>query len=238
MQANLQDQQTLLKISEIDTDIARAMLGKEQLLDATEIARAREELFAIADQLIDARNRVAELDSELSRFEADLGLVEKRIQRDRDALGSTSSAKDVQGIEHELDTLAKRKSDLEDQELGIMEALEIERAELARIENSKEEVSARLSSLEAALAKDVAALDEQAANLKNLRVKTMATLSPELASAYQLKAARGVAVGRLIGRECGACRLSITATDFDDITSQAADSLPQCPNCSAFLVRS
>lgn len=238
LQANLQDQQTLLKISEIDVELSRAALTRKQLIDSTEIIEAREEVLVIADQLIDARNRVADLEAELSRFEVDLDLVEKRIIKDREALRSTSSAKDAQGIEHELDTLAKRKGDLEDIELGIMEALEVERKNLERVEASKAEAAEKISLLEKNLSDAVLAVDNQISELNQRRQFTLSTLNPELANAYESKAARGVAAGRLNGRECGACRLSITATDYDDIASKPSDFLPQCPNCSAFLVRS
>ena len=65
----------------------------------------------------------------------------------------------------------------------------------------------------------------------------VAELDSEIATAYERKASRGVAVGRLVGRECGACRLSITATNLDEILALPVDEVAECPNCQAFLVR-
>jgi hypothetical protein len=194
--------------------------------------------LALSDHLIDARNRVGDLELELKRSENDLELVESRIAKDNQRLSSTSSAKDAQGIEHELNTLAKRKSELEDTELGIMEVLETVRAELSEAEKAKAAAENELTQLRSALATNTAELDSARAELSSKRSALVGLIEPELAMAYQRKADRNVAAGRLVGRECGACRLSITATNLEEILALPADEIAECPNCQAYLVRS
>ena len=238
MKANLQDQKRLLELVELDLNLVRNSSDKSKLLAATEIQLASERALALSDQLIDTRNKVGDLELELKRSENDLELVENRIARDNERLATTSSAKDAQGIEHELTTLAKRKSDLEDAELGTMEALEAVRAELLTAEIAKAEAEAELTSLRSALSTNTAELDSQRQDLSSKRTALIGLIDPELAVAYQRKADRGVAVGKLIGRECGACRLSITATNLEEIVALPADEIAECPNCQAYLVRS
>ena len=238
MKANLQDQKRLLELVELDLNLVRNSSDKSKLLAATEIQLASERALALSDQLIDIRNKVGDLELELKRSENDLELVENRIARDNERLATTSSAKDAQGIEHELTTLAKRKSDLEDAELGTMEALEAVRAELLTAEIAKAEAEAELTSLRSALSTNTAELDSQRQDLSSKRTALIGLIDPELAVAYQRKADRGVAVGKLIGRECGACRLSITATNLEEIVALPADEIAECPNCQAYLVRS
>lgn len=238
MKANLQDQKRLLELVEIDLSLVRNAGDKAKLLSATAISEANEKALALSDHLIDARNRVGDLELELKRSENDLELVENRIAKDNQRLSSTSSAKDAQGIEHELTSLAKRKSELEDTELGIMEDLETVRAELDEAEKAKAAAEQELTRLRSALATDTAGLDSVRAELSSKRSALVGLVEPELAAAYQRKADRNVAAGKLVGRECGACRLSITATNLEEIVALPADEIAECPNCQAYLVRS
>jgi predicted nucleic acid-binding Zn-ribbon protein len=238
VKANLQDQKRLLELVEIDLSLVRNAGDKAKLLSATAISEANEKALALSDHLIDARNRVGDLELELKRSENDLELVENRIAKDNQRLSSTSSAKDAQGIEHELTSLAKRKSELEDTELGIMEDLETVRAELSVAEKAKTAAEQELTRLRSALATDTAELDSARAELSSKRSALVGLIEPELAAAYQRKADRNVAAGKLVGRECGACRLSITATNLEEIVALPADEIAECPNCQAYLVRS
>ena len=238
MKANLQDQKRLLELVDLDLSLVRNAGDKAKLLSATAISEANEKALALSDHLIDARNRVGDLELELKRSENDLELVENRIAKDNQRLSSTSSAKDAQGIEHELNTLAKRKSELEDTELGIMEVLETVRAELSAAEKAKASAENELTQLRSALATNTAELDSARAELSSKRSSLVSLIEPELAVAYQRKADRNVAAGRLVGRECGACRLSITATNLEEILALPADEIAECPNCQAYLVRS
>jgi len=238
VKANLQDQKRLLELVDLDLSLVRNAGDKAKLLSATAISEANEKALALSDHLIDARNRVGDLELELKRSENDLELVESRIAKDNQRLSSTSSAKDAQGIEHELNTLAKRKSELEDTELGIMEVLETVRAELSEAEKAKAAAENELTQLRSALATNSAELDSARTELSSKRSALVGLIEPELAMAYQRKADRNVAAGRLVGRECGACRLSITATNLEEILALPADEIAECPNCQAYLVRS
>lgn len=237
MKANLQDQKRLLELVELDLALVKNAGDRGKLLAAKDVQTASERALALSDKLIDARNRVGDLELELRRSETDLELVENRIAKDNQRLATTSSSKDAQGIEHELITLAKRKSDLEDAELEIMEALDGVRSELAVAESAKALAESELGRLRQELASSTADLDAQRAELSVTRASLVALISPELAAAYQRKADRAVAVGRLTGRECGACRISITATNLEEIVALPADEIAECPNCQAYLVR-
>jgi len=237
VKANLQDQKRLLELVQFDLDLVKNATDRAKLLAASDIQIASEKALTLSDQLIDARNKVGDLELELKRSENDLELVENRIAKDNQRLSTTSSSKDAQGIEHELTALAKRKSELEDAELGIMEELDKVRAELVAAESAKSLAESELSALRAALDSTTSTLEAQRADLTAKRVALVGLIDPELAVAYQRKADRAVAVGRLTGRECGACRISITATNLEEIVALPADEISECPNCQAYLVR-
>ncbi len=237
MRANPQDQKSLLELVRLDLDLIRNSAEKAKLVDSDEIEKASAVALALSDEVIDARNRVGDLELELKRSESDLELVEKRIAKDQERLVTTSSPKDAQGIEHELGSLSKRKSDLEDAELDVMENLDQARLVLAAVTEQRIVAEKHLAQLHDDLTMSVSSLEKNRANLISSREALIATLDSGLATAYERKASRGVAVGRLVGRECGACRLSITATNLDEIISLPSDEIAECPNCQAYLVR-
>jgi uncharacterized protein len=238
LKANLQDQKSLLELARLDLELVRNASEKAKLLASTQIESTSNLGLDLSDQLIDARNRVGDLELELKRSENDLELVENRISKDKERLATTSSPKDAQGIEHELTSLAKRKSELEDAQLAILEVLGLVRSELIAATQNKQDAEQELSRLEQELASNLNELEAKRSELVATRQKLVATLDPELSTAYQRKADRGSSAGKLIGRECGACRLSITATNLDEIIALPSDEIAECPNCQAYLVRS
>lgn len=237
MKANLQDQQTLIAISEIDLALVKNRTDRAKLESSEAVQVANQRVFDLSDLLIDHRNRVGELELELKRSENDLELVETRIAKDRQRLANTSSAKDAQGIEHELESLAKRKSELEDLELNVMEQLEQARTQLESTSLEKQEAERELVEINRNFESQLKSIEEEHLELTDKHQKLVSILSVELAEVYRKKSSRSLAVGRLTGRECGACRISITATNLDEINALPADEIAECPNCQAFLVR-
>jgi hypothetical protein len=238
MIASLADQKQLLALAAHDVELARINNSRKQAQAETELDEASSETLRLSDLLIDARNAVGDLEMELSRAEADLELVANRITKDKQLLSSTSSAKDAQGIEHELNTLASRRSELEDAQLQIMELLESAQLNHENLKREKQAADETLGALQRRINSELADLTSQAEKIQTERKSIITSIDQGLASAYERKYSRGVAVGRLSGRDCGACRLSITATSFEELMALPAEELAECPNCQAFLVRS
>jgi len=237
MIASLNDQKQLLALAALDVELARISNSRKQAQAEAELEAASADTLRLSDLLIDARNAVGELEMELGRAEADLELVANRINKDKQLLSSTSSSKDAQGIEHELSTLAARRSELEDTQLQIMELLESAQQEHEKLKLEKQAADERLAALEQRVASELADLGSQAEKIQTERKSVISSIDQELAAAYERKFSRGVAAGRLSGRDCGACRLSITATSFEELMALPSEELAECPNCQAFLVR-
>ena len=238
MIASQTDQKQLLAIAAFDVELARISNSRKQAQAESELEAASAETLRLSDSLIDARNAVGDLEMELGRAEADLELVGKRITKDKQLLRSTSSAKDAQGIEHELGTLDTRKSELEDAQLQIMELLELAQKNHEQLSQEKLAADAQLAAVQERISTELADLSSQAEKVQTERKSAISSIDQELAGAYERKYSRGVAVGRLTGRDCGACRLSITATSFEELMALPSEELAECPNCQAFLVRS
>lgn len=237
MQANKDQASDLLELVRLEIEQRRAKDELAKLTSGSETEALREQQRALAAKFIDSRNQLESIELELSRAETDLNLVESRIARDAERLAGSTSGRDAQGLQSELESLKARKSDLEDFELSILERKEEARAEFDAISSEKTQLDSALSDAESDVEQRIIKLRSGLEIQSNDHARILARLPQDLAEAYTKKSSRGVAAGRLLGRQCGACQITITATDFDAISAQPADQLPTCPECQAFLVR-
>lgn len=237
MKASENQQAELLGLANLDLEISRTRTNLNNLTSGNAFSDLRSAQRDCAAQLIESRNALDQVELDLARAEADLKLVEQRIEKDAAALNATSSSKDAQGIQSELETLKKRKSELEDLELAILERKEEVEATYKTVLTDKqaidEELAAKESANEAEIMKLRSGLDLSTAQ----RSQQASRIDEELIALYEKKSSRGLAVGRLLGRECGACRMTIGATALAEINAMPRDEIATCPDCQAILIR-
>ena len=237
MKATESQQADLLSLANLDLEISRSKSSIKNLSSGSQFSELRAVQRDLAAKLIDARNALDTVELELKRSEADLALVEQRIAKDQTRLNSTNNSKDAQGIQSELESLARRKSDLEDIEIAILDQHEAAKAVFATVSVDKAAVDEELSKSEAANEAEIMKLRSGLDLMTQDRAQQVARIAPELIELYEKKASRGVPVARLIGRECGACRISLGATAFNELESVARDDIATCPECQAILIR-
>jgi predicted nucleic acid-binding Zn-ribbon protein len=153
--------------------------------------------------------------------------------------GLVTSPKDLERMSQELVSLARRISELEDQELEVMERLETaqgERARLARRLDAIDAQIAELSSSRDATAGDVAT---EAEALTAERKVTASGVPADLLTLYdKIRAQKGgVGAARLVRRRCTGCSLDLTAADLGAIARAPLDEVIRCEECNRILVR-
>ena len=237
MKASEAQQADLLSLANLDHEISRSKAAIKNLSSGAQFADMREAQRGLAAKLINARNALDTVELELKRSETDLELVEQRIAKDIARLNTTNNSKDAQGIQSELESLKRRKSDLEDIELAILEQKEESSAAYATVASDKSIVDAELSDAEARNEAELVKLRSGLDLLSNDRAQQAARLSTELMELYEKKASRGVPVGRLVGRDCGACHISLGATALNEVQALPRDEVATCPECQAILIR-
>jgi predicted nucleic acid-binding Zn-ribbon protein len=164
--------------------------------------------------------------------------VDARIARDTERLQASSSVKDVAALEQELAALAKRKSDLEDIELAVMEvndekerALNDSRGALADLD---ERIAEATSAREAALG-DV---DTERQHAEANRSTIAAKIPAELLDLYEKQRSRyGVGASLLQGGVSLAAGVALNASDMAAVRAASAYDVLICPESSAILVR-
>lgn len=240
MKSEVAQQQSLLKLAEVDAELGRlahrcAHLPEQQRYDQ-----------ALADQRV-AADRVAvlgvaleDLDAEIAKLEGEVDGVRKREDRDRSLLdgGSVSDSRQLEELQHELGTLERRQSALEDSLLEVMERREqlaAEQAEArARLDECDTEAAAARQARDEALAGVEESRTERAAH----RAELAAAIAAELVDLYEKRrAATGVGAGLLQAGRCGACRIELDRGEIGRISAAEADEVLHCPECRAILVR-
>jgi len=237
MKASDAQQADLLGLATLDQDIARSKAAIKNLSSGAQFSELRAAQRELAAKLINARNALDTVELELKRSETDLSLVEQRIAKDLSRLNITTNSKDAQGIQSELESLNRRKSDLEDIELAILDEKEAAAAVFATVASDKSAIDDELSAGEARNEAEIMKLRSGLDLMTNDRAQQASRIPTELLELFEKKAARGVPAARLIGRECGACRISLGASAFNEVESLPHDEIATCPECQAILIR-
>lgn len=228
---------SLMELYEKQTHLVKLLAQLAELSSGRGLMALQDEILALATEVSAQRSLVEEGDREVERIAADLLLVENRIAKDDARLKTSSNPKDISGIQHEMETLAKRKDELETLELELMEGIDIKKAKLDQFLERK-----RVLESDLAVAKDSTrgAIDTLKAEIldQNNQVERLRTQpSADLLAIFDQRVVRGVPVGRLHKSTCGACNMSLTSTALTNLARIPSDELARCPECTAILVR-
>lgn len=237
MNAAPEHQRILLDVADLDRRIAQAERARTQPTQSSrinELSALRQEqlreLTALTGTREDAR-------TELVRLESDVKMAEQRRARDAERLAASANSKEAQALEHELASLAKRLSDLEDAELDVMGRVEDADAAVAAQQALIDATTAEGTQLTVQAKADVAAATELIAQLGRDRAAVAAPLPTDLLTEYTRRAAKATGAALLTRGTCEGCRMVLSSTDLNDIRRAEPDAVIFCPECGCILVR-
>lgn len=232
----------LLDLQAVDSELHAIMVKAKSLREServTSLLARRAQAIEAAKQL-DARGKNAA--SAVDAAETKVREIQAKIDRDTERLNRGGTAKDLMGIQHEIDTLTKQRGEAEDAQYRAMEHAEAVAADRER----------KLPLLRAADAQARDAVIERDQGLAELqdRHRELTAQRPERVSAVghdslvarydSLRNARGggrIAVARFERETCGACGTHMSPGDAQSIRNAPAGTIPTCIECSALLVR-
>lgn len=214
----------------------RATLPERLALAEQEAAIAR--LDIEVDEL---RARLADLDRSQRRIEDEVATLAAKGEAENKRLysGTVTSPRELQAMQEEIDGLARRQRDLEDNVLEIMEAGEPVREEVDRLESVREERAAEAARLGEVIAAGEAEIDAELAVVLGERDGIAADVPDDLLTMYERLRDRlgGVGVARLDGIQCTGCHLSLPATEVDAIRHATPGNVVFHEECGRILVR-
>jgi uncharacterized protein len=195
---------------------------------------------ALDSLLVRARTELGDIQREVSRAESDVQLVRDRAARDQARLDSgTGSAKDLQALQHELASLARRQSELEDVELEVMERAEDAESAVSQLDAERATLTAQLADLTRERDAALAQLDSEADTVGAPRADTVAGVGEDLVALYEKIRGQsgGLGAAPLRQRRCGGCQLELNTVDMNRIKAAAQDEVLRCEECRRILVR-
>jgi uncharacterized protein len=231
----------LLDLQAIDSHLDQLERRRRSLPEIVRIAELSARQRELADRLVLAQTDVEDLSREQRKADADVEQVKTRRSRDQVRLdsGQVGSPKELESLQHEVVSLDRRISELEDAELEVMEQLETAQATLTELRAASEGIEAELSA--ATDSRDVATsgIEAELADSRSERASTAAEIPADLLAAYDKlrRQSGGVGAAALHQKRCGGCRLEINPADLARMTAAPPEEVIRCEECGRILVR-
>jgi predicted nucleic acid-binding Zn-ribbon protein len=241
LKAERQAQLRLLDLQDLDSTLDQLRHRRRNLPELARIRDVEQKQATLADSLVVLRTTVDDLARDQRKADTDVEQARARQARDQERLdqGQVGSPKELERLQHELQTLDRRISDLEDAELEVMEQLENAEAELAELEELSEDLGRQFAEYERGRDEAFASIDTELEHTLASRDRAAAEITGDLVALYERLRANhgGVGAAELTGRRCGGCRLELNAADLRAIAAAAEDEVVRCEECGRILVR-
>jgi predicted nucleic acid-binding Zn-ribbon protein len=228
----------LLALQAVDTTADQLTHRRSHLPELDEANAARTARADWERRRDEIQRRLDDLTVEIESAEHDSGDIDRHRDRLNAQLRTVYAPREAEALQHEIKSLADRRSQLDDRGLLALEqqaTLDDERASHLGLEPG---INAALDAAEQALASAMAEIDRQIAELEERRTGLRAELPPQLLTRYDsLRAQLGVAVARLVGSRCDGCHLDLSAAEVEAAKAVDRAELADCPQCGRLLVR-
>jgi len=231
----------LLAVQEHDTQAdqlrhRRAHLPERARLDTVtaELATIETDGASVTAERDELARRQAELESELSEIERRIAELDRRMRS-----GTVTAARDLQAMAAQLESMRRRRSDLEDAELEVLDALDPLEKRVAELQDHWGVLDREATDLRTEIRAQEEVIDVQLREVLEARRAEAAPVPPELMATYERLRQRlgGVGAAPLVGASCGGCHLTMSAADLDRIRRLPPDAIATCEQCGRILVR-
>ena len=238
--ASSEEQLRLLDLQALDSTVNKLRNRARSVSDNSAIAELSLQRAAAQSRLVAASTEAADITRELTRAEADVASVAARVQRNQKHLDSgNGTSKELTALQSEMESLKRRRSDLEDVELEVMERLEAARAVEESSRAAAAALDAEMAALEQARDAELAEIEAERLAVVARRGELAATFEPGLLAVYEKTLAKhGIGAARLFNGTSEGSGMQLSPGDLADIRRAAEDDIVFCPDSGCILVRS
>ncbi|MFC8449385.1 zinc ribbon domain-containing protein [Kitasatospora sp. NPDC057223] len=241
MNAAPADQIRLLDLQAIDSKLDLLAHRRRSLPEHAEIDRATADHTALKSLVVAAQAQLGDTTRELTKAEQDVEQVRTRAARNQQRMdsGAITSPRDLENLQHEVGSLAKRQSDLEDVVLEIMERMESAQTRVTELGARLEHSTVTLNEAEARREAAFTEIDAEVEKVRRDREVVAVAVPEDLQKLYnRLREQQGgVGAARLYQRRCEGCRVEFAVSDLNAIKAEPKDAVVRCDNCGRILVR-
>jgi len=240
MKATPEDQHLLIELQLIDSQITQAKVKLVNLPEREQIAAIHQRLENTAVELGVVETELADVAIDLRRSEVEVEQVEDRMKKDEQLLASGSVApKEMEKLQHEIQTLTKRRGELEEGQLEIMIKFDAIQARVDELVSDQGGLKQLELELNIRLENASAEIDSAISKLSLDRSQLLPKIDSALVDLYEKVRTSGAGIGAalLVGNKCDGCHLSINVIELERIKGLADDEIIRCEECRRILVR-
>lgn len=209
---------------------ARADL-EAAMVELAKLESRAEEVEASRHEITRAQQR---LEDEIAAINAKATEHDKRLYS-----GTVSNPRELQAMQDEIGSLKRRVSQLEDEELELMEQAEPLDADLAHLAEERDGLDERAAAARAAVAEAEVEIDSELSDVAAERAALAGEVEPDLLAQYEVLRGQlgGIGIARLVNGHCGGCHLGLSAVELDRIKKLPEDEPATCEECGRLLAR-
>jgi predicted nucleic acid-binding Zn-ribbon protein len=228
-------------VQELDSRLDALRYQASHPPEGAELKDLESSRASLRGQAADLQIQVDDLTRAQRKADDDVEQVKARRVRDQQRLdsGAVTNPKDLERLQHELVSLDRRISELEDTELEIMAHLEDAQRDLAEVQAHVVEQDARAEELNTTRVERLTGLKAEGADVVARRKEAAAELPADLLALYERlrEQKAGVGAALLRQRRCAGCSLELNSGDLATVSRMPDDEVARCEECGRILVR-
>ncbi|MCM3922850.1 C4-type zinc ribbon domain-containing protein [Frankia sp. AiPs1] len=241
MKADPAIQLRLLDLQALDAGLDRLAARRRGLPELAVITERTAALGTLDDEVVEVRTELGDVTRAQRKLETEIELVRTRSARDSQRLesGAVSNSRELENLQAELASLARRQGVLEDDALEKMEAVEGLEGRLAALAQRHADLQAEIDAATTARDKTYAEIDTESARMRESRAALAPRLPEALVTLYErIRASSGgVGAAPLLRRRCQGCHLELSGGDLRAVAAAPVDEVVRCEECRRILVR-
>lgn len=230
----------LLDLQALDITLDQLAHRRRALPELAEMQRLEALVAGLRDGVVRAETELSDLQREQDRFEREIDQVRTRKARDEERLvsGAITNPKQLQEIEHEVATLARRQAALEDGELEVMEQVEAVQGELDGLVAQREQHTADRAGAEQRRDDAWADIDAHRERIAKERAELATSFPTDLLDLYEkIRTKSGTGAAAIQHGRCGGCRLELMNNEKAAVRSASVDDVLRHEECGRIMVR-
>ncbi len=226
----------ILDLQSVDLEIDRLLNQRESLPELESYREMDGKLRDAAKRLSTAEETLRNTNLALDKTSGELEIAEEKANREQMRLyAGGMSARDADYLRREVEMLTRKRGEMEEEILELMESGDAEQAEMDAASAAATEIETAKAELEAAITAAWKGIDAKLARKEERKGAIVTLIEPDLLELYEeLRAVKGgIGAGRLADGVCGGCHLRITEAELIEVTRSDP---PRCIHCRRILV--
>ncbi|MGH2661868.1 MAG: zinc ribbon domain-containing protein [Actinomycetota bacterium] len=228
----------ILELQELDVTINRLEARRRELESGDEVNEARRVMEQAEGTVGELRLALDSVASEERRLENEIASLDARSEAEQRRLydGTVANPKELSSIQAEIESIRRRKSRLEDEELDQMERRENLEGQIPALEAQMAEARREAEEAETSSGRELEEIERTVARHREQRTRLASELDEEVLELYEdLRAGkRGIGAAALRDGVCQGCHEKLSALELDRLKREQG--LRRCPHCRRILV--